>query len=333
MADADYQRLSAACHCGEPVKLWSGRGRRPRYCLKHKEPPPQPAPKETKECPACRGIFVSETPWQVWCTRTCSARVRKGHKPREEVRSFTCAHCGLAFESSNAPAPMYCRKACKKAACMARDPERKTAYANRAKANMAAKQLEMSALCAYFAKSCVRCGNADGQRQDWTLCRGCKRDDALRVARDAAKAWGEAKHKAAAREAACDECGAVFCPLYGVKPGVKRLCSDDCSRSRRRQQVRAAKLKRRAVERGADAEHVNPWRVFARDGWKCKMCGIDTPKRLRGTIEHNAPELDHVHPVSKGGAHTYANTQCLCRSCNQFKLDRTMEQMARLLAA
>ena len=34
-----------------------------------------------------------------------------------------------------------------------------------------------------------------------------------------------------------------------------------------------------------------------------------------------SPELDHIHPVSKGGAHSYANTQCLCRQCNAGKSD------------
>ncbi len=325
MADADYQRLGAACHCGAPVKLWSGRGRRPRYCLKHKEPPPQPAPKETKECPACRGIFVSARYEQVYCSRTCAVRTRRWSKPRDEVRRFTCAHCGSAFESKH-PSPLYCRKACKKLASMARNPERKIAYAARAKA----KRLEMKPpLCAYFAKWCARCGKADGQRRDWALCQSCRRADALAAGREAARAWNEAKHKAAARESACDECGAVYCRLYGCKSGLCAVCQP----VKQRQNRRAAKIKRRAAERGAEAENVDPWRVFARDGWKCRLCGVDTPRHLRGSIEHNAPELDHVVPLSRGGPHTYANTQCLCRSCNGFKSDRTIDEVAAELAA
>lgn len=328
MAEADYQRLGAACYCGQPVKLWSGRGRRPKYCEGHTGPP-RPKAKEQKECPACRGIFVSARYEQTYCSRTCGSRTRRGNKPRDEVRSFICAHCSSAFESRH-PSPMYCRKACKKLASMARDPERKTAYAARARAKRVA--MAPPPLCAYFAKHCERCGKADGRRQEWALCRACSRADALSAGRAASLALNVAKHKAAGREVECDECGAVYCPLYG-RNGPKKLCSEACAQGRRRQQARTAKIRRYAAERGAEAENVNPWMVFERDGWSCRLCNVNTPKRLRGTYEHNAPELDHVVPLSRGGPHTYANTQCLCRSCNGFKSDRTMDEVERALAA
>lgn len=325
MADADYQRLSAACFCGEPVKLWSGRGRRPRYCGSHKEPPRTPPAKEHKQCPACRGIFVSARDWQVYCTKTCRLRATKGIKPRDEVRSYACVRCSKSFESTYW-APMYCSKTCKKAASIERSPERKKAYAARAAARKA------PTLCAYFAKACERCSRCEGRRQDWRLCSACVRSDQMAAAREAYTAMAEAKHKAAGRAVECDECGAAYCPLYGFKPGPTPLCSP-CSRTRKKRHKATHRAKRNAVERGADAEDVNPYKVFARDGWACKLCGIATPEHLRGTIEHNAPELDHVRPISKGGQHTYANTQCLCRSCNGFKSDRTMDELAEALAA
>lgn len=294
MADADYRRLAAACHCGAPVKLWSGRGKRPTYCSK-----------------------------------LCGVRARRGNKPRGEVRAYTCAQCSKVFESTHSR-PMYCGKACKVKACIARDPARKVAYAARARVR---EQKKAPQLCAYFAKTCERCGKADGRRQEWALCRACKRADALAAGREASLALSEAKHKAAGREVECDECGALYCPLYGANRGPKQLCSDQCSDARRKQSERAAKVKRRAAERGVDAESVNPWRVFSRDGWACMLCKVDTPRQLRGTCEHNAPELDHVVPLSRGGPHTYSNTQCLCRSCNQFKSDRTMDEVERALAA
>lgn len=313
MADADYQRLGAACFCGEPVKLWSGRGRRPRYCGSHKEPPRTPPAKEQKQCPGCRGIFICATDWQVYCTRPCRVRATLGYKPRDEVRTYACVRCSKSFESAYLN-PMYCGQKCKKAAFRARNPE-------------AAK------LCAYIAKHCTRCGKAEGHRRDWALCLKCRRSDKLAASREAGRAMAEAKHKAAARDAVCAGCGAVYCPLYGRNLGPKRLCSEACSSELRRKHARAAKMKRKAHERGAHAESVDPYKVFSRDGWRCKLCGVATPRHLRGTNEHNAPELDHVHPISRGGPHTYANTQCLCRSCNGFKSDRTMNEMHEALAA
>lgn len=38
-----------------------------------------------------------------------------------------------------------------------------------------------------------------------------------------------------------------------------------------------------------------------------------------GSTESNAPELEHVIPLSKGGTHTRANVRCSCRACNLNK--------------
>jgi len=56
---------------------------------------------------------------------------------------------------------------------------------------------------------------------------------------------------------------------------------------------------------------------------ECRACGgsyiIDTPEALRGTIEPDAPEVDHIVPMSRGGGHLRANLQVLCRACNGSK--------------
>lgn len=79
---------------------------------------------------------------------------------------------------------------------------------------------------------------------------------------------------------------------------------------------------RKARIRAVTTELVNPITVLIRDQWTCQSCFVHTPRRLRGTYEMNAPEIDHIIPLSKGGAHSYANVQCLCRSCNFDKSDR-----------
>lgn len=84
-----------------------------------------------------------------------------------------------------------------------------------------------------------------------------------------------------------------------------------------RAKKRANRLKRKALERGAKiGKAFDPFLVFKRDGWRCQMCGVSTPQKLRGTTNPNAPELDHITPLSKGGKHTMDNTQCSCRCCN-----------------
>ena len=121
----------------------------------------------------------------------------------------------------------------------------------------------------------------------------------------------------------CPQCARSFKVAYNDK---HRLCSEACRALRARllnavsPSRKAAKVKRKAVLRGAmAAETVVPIKVFARDGWRCQLCGIYTPKRIRGANQPNSPELDHIVPLASGGAHSYANTQCLCRSCNSSK--------------
>lgn len=82
---------------------------------------------------------------------------------------------------------------------------------------------------------------------------------------------------------------------------------------------RAAKSLRRARQRGLMHQSIDPILVFERDRWRCKLCGTRAPKAKRGTIDPDAPELDHIVPLALGGTRTWGNVQCACRACNQKK--------------
>ena len=89
---------------------------------------------------------------------------------------------------------------------------------------------------------------------------------------------------------------------------------------------KADKAKRKALIRGASiAEPINPDSILERDKYRCYICGIKTPKKLRGTYEDNAPEVDHIIPLSKGGLHVESNLRCACRKCNGLKSDRVYQ--------
>jgi hypothetical protein len=116
------------------------------------------------------------------------------------------------------------------------------------------------------------------------------------------------------RRCKCNECGVTYYTEYGNKH--RFYCSDECCY---RYNKRIAKALRRARIKGNKYERINPIDVFKRDDWTCQLCGVHTPYELRGTYEDNAPELDHITPLSLGGEHTDRNVQCLCRKCNQNK--------------
>lgn len=70
---------------------------------------------------------------------------------------------------------------------------------------------------------------------------------------------------------------------------------------------------RRARERAAYVEPVLRLVVFDRDGWECHECGgICDPHGPRA----ERPSLDHLVPLSEGGAHSYDNVATAHVGCN-----------------
>lgn len=122
------------------------------------------------------------------------------------------------------------------------------------------------------------------------------------------------------KEFMCEECGTKVTKSFGSKKS--KYCSTHCSKKAAN---RTQRKKERSLGYRGLSKTVNPNVVFDRDGWHCQICNISTPRLKRGTYDDNAPELDHIIPLSKGGDHTYENTQCLCRQCNRVKSDKIME--------
>ncbi len=133
----------------------------------------------------------------------------------------------------------------------------------------------------------------------------------------------------------CCDCGAGFEQRTHEGRPEKRCtpCASAVVAAHDAKARRAAKARRRAVERGAKADHIDPLRVFARDGWRCHLCGCRAPKELRGTCDPRAPELDHIVTLAEGGQHTWGNVACACRACNLSKGARSMGQLGLALAA
>lgn len=65
--------------------------------------------------------------------------------------------------------------------------------------------------------------------------------------------------------------------------------------------------------------------LYKRDKGICQLCGKPTdPEDIKdGHISRMYPTIDHIMPLSKGGAHTWDNVQLAHMSCNAGKRDRT----------
>jgi len=115
-------------------------------------------------------------------------------------------------------------------------------------------------------------------------------------------------------ECRCLECNNKFTVEYGDTR--KKYCSSRCA-NKYVSRISKARYDERLKE--AWIEDINPMLVFERDKWKCKGCNKNTPRNKRGSYDLNAPELDHIIPLSIGGKHCYSNVQLLCRGCNMMK--------------
>jgi endogenous inhibitor of DNA gyrase (YacG/DUF329 family) len=281
-----------------------------------------PANDNTPEysCVVCQRIFRSRSKKAKCCTRKCaSALSQMARSVNAAARKMrVCEQCGVAFREGVLSKKQidaglrqrFCSRKC--------SADSKRVYATEAAAVRAKRERKRERLGFPKAKAeidcsiCAKSFAPTSIRQ--RLCsKECREIDARRSARLKAVANDNTDRG----QRACEECGVTFAPVYGSK--LRTFCSKKCGK---RHAHRSAKIKRKAVERGVNAESVDPIKVFVRYKWKCYICGANTPRHLRGSNDNRSPELDHIIPVSKGGAHTYANTALACRKCNAEKSDQ-----------
>lgn len=160
----------------------------------------------------------------------------------------------------------------------------------------------------------------DGKR----ICPTCKIDKPLSewtsgeckpCARDRARDYRERNpYEPVVIERICINCEERF-------PGnnKQRLhCSPECSdatyaeRNWKHASARQKRMKKAFVEKFDRRE------IFERDGWVCGICHEPVDKTLRHPDPMSA-SLDHIIPISKGGAHSRENAQCAHWLCNMSK--------------
>lgn len=68
--------------------------------------------------------------------------------------------------------------------------------------------------------------------------------------------------------------------------------------------------------------------VCAEQGTNCAYCRVPTVTQPAPGERHRERTLDHIVPLSKGGADTIDNVCCCCRSCNARKQARPVREFA-----
>lgn len=114
------------------------------------------------------------------------------------------------------------------------------------------------------------------------------------------------------------KCGEIVrnATAYGAAPFCKA-----CKRESLRQQRQMYRGHRRRCRTygGHFNPEVKPKAVFARDKWRCHVCGIKTSKVFMIDDPKSATIDHHPIPLSKGGDHDWHNVRCACFKCNTLK--------------
>ena len=252
----------------------------------------------TGKCPECGIDFIGRV-GKIYCSRNCARRRRDENYDRyKNAPERQCQWCSATFNRRpNAKdAALYCSRSCSQEYLRA--------------SSAVVRPVKFTV----FRSRCFICEMPFTANS--SLTKYCSIDCSAEVNRLKSRERSVANDNVDRSPRPCAECGEVFSPSYGEKN--RKFCSGKCSKKNGH---RSGKLKRKAALRAAFVESVDPIKVFIRDKWKCQICGIKTPRKLRGTLDDRAPELDHIMPLSLGGAHSYMNTQCACRKCNGRKSD------------
>jgi hypothetical protein len=296
MAIIQYSEV-AKCGCGASLKVFASSGRTAKSCADQKcrtreKPRKKAAPK--KQRPRLRCVDCGAPIWAK--SQRCKACYEgRRARPAEERE---CKGCGKIFKRNpkKGDAARYCSRAC--------------AFSH--SKTWRRKRERLPPRSRVWFRHCARCESPFvARRSEVVMCSKQCTFAASKEKRDRERAPKPPKPMALR---CCLRCGVEF-----ASQRAKRYCSKRCARYIRRKMEKALRRARGRVV----AERVSPRRVFERDGWRCQICGKATPSERRGSTRSNAPELDHRVPLSKGGAHTYANTQCACRACNGVKGNKT----------
>ena len=267
---------------------------------------------KTVVCLGCKKPF--ETFWAKYCSKECWDRLNlkitidlfKEDKIKfnNELIDAICKGCGENFKLPRKAVGKSKKKKYCSHICMVNSGAYKRGKIGPTKNFPKSK--------VYFLKCsfCREFYSAKHRRDKILLCKSCKLWKNLR------------------RYKNCRFCGNTFISSRNWN----QYCSNECEKKWKANSKKVSKSKlnfkkrkrmerylRRARKRKIPFEFFDPFEIFERDRWRCKICFIETPEKMRGKNEFNSPELDHLWPLSKGGHHTRLNSQCLCRDCNGKK--------------
>lgn len=251
-------------------------------------------------CGSCAATFLWPSVSGRMAKNCADCRLEAATAPRPTYAKC-CATCGGSFVAKM-PRAKYCSRKCKKVAWIKADPIR----AIQQQRDKKKRELQRLHASESFQRRKVGRELAKTLRLLLPMKRALERE-------------GLAK-------APCAVCG---CEVGIGDKGARKYCSKACKESSAVTQEirRRSRSSYYAAKKANTIEAFDPIEIFERDKWRCQICGVKTPRALRGTSDPRAPELDHIIPISQNGPHARFNAQCACKRCNRAKSDKPLGQM------
>lgn len=313
MNESNCTNTCSICKAGFPLTLKANgdpRSLQPKYCSEKCQRVFGSRPNSGtiyKTCPVCKSEFGPMLPGEAkrktYCCRACSnvqSSIDQGGDGKLKTKMRNCLWCDAEFKRKKKKnhSATYCSHGCY--------------YDHRAHVRF---ELEAIIRIGANVRSAARY-KAMIKKEIQIRERILKKeiDSIKKIQRLVAKGG---------RVRLCQRCSSKFIiKSSGTRFGGKLTRCNQCADDHAKEAKRAERSRRKALLRGADrGDLIDPVDVLKAFKWKCYICGVSTPKKLRGSYEDNAPEVDHIIPLSKGGGHVLSNLACACRKCNIEKSD------------
>lgn len=278
-----------------------------------------------RSCERCGAAFP--LPKGVPHKRFCSERCRRSAEHQRGM-SYTsaCKGCGVEFHPKRSDRKQYCSRECAYRTKAAK-PETCGNCGQSFRIHWTDKGYGQycSASCQEAARVrvCQRCHESFKTTSSQVrYCPSCT----LQRFREAGRARYRANYvsKRVSNPVVsikCAHCGKDFECKFRIARRV--FCSPKCTQA-------AGKGVRRARQKGARREQqVYRTRIAQRDGWRCHLCGKPVARSEKAP-HPLAPTLDHIVPLSCGGAHEPLNLRLAHFICNTKRSNQGPAQMLLL---
>lgn len=236
-----------------------------------------------------------------------------------DVRDLTCAECGVGYTVTHNRRSMFCSEQCR---WRANERKRRGRTRGQRVCDWCGRTYQQTGheqrSCSF---SCTAALKWVGRSVPipWRSCHKCGSYYTTRSGRPCScPPWIS---RGALRSVSCHNCGVTWEAPARQGPHACEACRQEAKRRERR----AERARRRRVHH----EPYTPESIFDRDRWRCQICRR-VVKRTATVPHPRAPTIDHILPISKGGADVPANVQCAHFECNWRKADGGTDQL-RLL--